>query len=166
MAPAGALSGHIARYYSPFLFPPFLLPLLRRRISLLLHDMPSLSPSILSFSFSLCTSRSSSRPRSRVHSTADFPGRPFRAPHRLTNMAAVRSLSLSLSLSLSSFAAPAKKRAAKRRAARNSRFAHLNPNYLPYSPDARFYPRNFTRSRKTSRLSVWLPLIQGAFVNL
>lgn len=78
------------------------------------------------FLFSLCTSRSSSRPRSRVHSTADFPvpGDPSAPVNQC--VAVVRSLP--------SFAAPAKKRAAKRRTARNSRFAHLNPSYSPYSP--------------------------------
>lgn len=50
----------------------FLLLLLHRCISFLTRRALPFSVYSL-FLFSLCTSRSSSRPRSRVHSTADFP---------------------------------------------------------------------------------------------
>lgn len=79
-------------FLSSFFF--FFFPLSLRRVSFLTRPCsPFLSVYSL-FLFSLCTSRSSSRPRSRVHSTADFPvprGDPS-APRRLTNMALVRSL--------------------------------------------------------------------------
>lgn len=150
----GTLRVTIPRPPSPFLLLLLLLlpPPSHRRVSFLTRPCsPFLSVYSL-FLFSLCTSRSSSRPRSRVHSTADFPvprGDPS-APRRLTNMALVRSLLLP------SFGrtAPAKKRAAKRRTAWNSHFAHLNPSYslriLPMLLSEKF--RSFEEDIQTLRL--------------
>lgn len=134
------MSGHTARYYSPSSSPfplsspppPYLFSCAARSPFLSVYSL---------FLFSLCTSRSSSRPRSRVHSTADFPvpADPS-APRLLTNMAAVRPLP--------SFAAPV-----KRRTVRNSRFAHSNPSYSPYAPTLDFIREiSLVRGRRVQTL--------------
>lgn len=155
--------GSVVRAHRALLFPVLLarvLPLpLRRRISFLTRR--ALPFSVYSiFLFSLCISRSSSRPRSRVHSIADFPvpGDPS-APRRLTNMALVRSLP--------SFAAPAKTRKKKPHREEFAFCALANPSYSPYSPTLDFIREiSLLRRRHPDSPSTfhWFESTQGASI--